>query len=80
MQVDLKVLEDSLREDTALVSIMAVNNEIGVVQPIKEIGELCRKRKIFLHTDAAQAIGKVWNLLPGLGLPASVLLNADSMS
>ena len=38
---------------------MAVNNEIGVIQPIQEIGELCRANKIFLHTDAAQAVGKI---------------------
>jgi cysteine desulfurase len=42
-----------------MVSIMAVNNEIGVAQPIKEIGAICRKRGVFFHTDAAQAVGKV---------------------
>uniref|UniRef100_A0A7E4UMB0 cysteine desulfurase n=1 Tax=Panagrellus redivivus TaxID=6233 RepID=A0A7E4UMB0_PANRE len=57
--VDLKVLEAALRPDTALVSVMTVNNEIGTLQPIKEIGELCRKKKIFFHSDAAQAVGKV---------------------
>ncbi|GBG73742.1 hypothetical protein CBR_g17082 [Chara braunii] len=57
--IDLKELEEAIREDTALVSIMAVNNEIGVVQPIKDIGEICRKRKVFFHTDAAQAVGKI---------------------
>lgn len=45
--------------ETSLVSIMTVNNEIGVQQPIAEIGKLCRERKVFFHTDAAQAIGKV---------------------
>nr|QSX72232.1 NFS1 cysteine desulfurase [Halisarca dujardinii] len=57
--VDLKVLEDAIRPDTSLVSVMMVNNEIGVTQPIKEIGEICRSKKVFLHTDAAQAVGKI---------------------
>ncbi|GMH41000.1 hypothetical protein BSKO_08910 [Bryopsis sp. KO-2023] len=57
--IDLKQLEDAMREDTVMVSVMAVNNEIGTVQPLKEIGELCRSRKIFFHTDAAQAVGKI---------------------
>lgn len=47
-------MEDAIREDTILVSIMAVNNEIGVIQPLAEIGRLCRKHKVFFHTDAAQ--------------------------
>ena len=55
----LKQLEDAMREDTAIVSVMAVNNEIGVVQPLTEIGALCRSKKIFFHTDAAQAVGKI---------------------
>jgi cysteine desulfurase len=53
-RIDLGQLADSLRPDTALVSIMAVNNEIGVRQPLAEIGALCRERKVFFHTDAAQ--------------------------
>ena len=57
--VDLELLRDSIREDTALVSVMAVNNEIGIVQPLKEIGELCREKKAFFHTDAAQMVGKL---------------------
>ena len=57
--VDLKLLEEAIRPDTSLVSIMAVNNEIGVTQPIPEIGKLCKSRKVFFHTDAAQAIGKI---------------------
>ncbi|XP_033753931.1 cysteine desulfurase, mitochondrial-like [Pecten maximus] len=57
--IDLQKLKDSIRPDTSLVSIMMVNNEIGVKQPIQEIGEICRANKIFLHTDAAQAVGKV---------------------
>jgi cysteine desulfurase len=49
---------DAIREDTALVSVMHVNNEIGVIQPITEIGAICRKQGVYLHTDAAQAAGK----------------------
>ncbi|KAL8418863.1 hypothetical protein RB594_002171 [Gaeumannomyces avenae] len=57
--VDMKELEAAIRPETALVSIMAVNNEIGVIQPIEEIGRLCRANKVFFHTDAAQAVGKI---------------------
>ncbi len=55
--VRLEDLEAAVREDTALVTIMFANNEIGTVQPIKEIGEFCRERKIPFHTDAVQAAG-----------------------
>ncbi len=57
--IDLAVLEAALREDTVLVSIMHVNNEIGVVQDIEKIGEMCRQRKIIFHVDAAQSAGKL---------------------
>ena len=57
--IDLGELEAAMRPDTALVSIMTVNNEIGVIQPMEEIGALCRSRKIYFHTDAAQALGKI---------------------
>ncbi|EGG11448.1 uncharacterized protein MELLADRAFT_51610 [Melampsora larici-populina 98AG31] len=58
--IDLKEFEAAIREDTILVSIMAVNNEIGVIQPLKEIGQIVRKHKgVFFHTDAAQAVGKI---------------------
>jgi cysteine desulfurase len=59
--LDLSVLEATLQThpDTILVSVMAVNNEIGVIQPLKEIGSLCRKYGVFFHSDAAQAIGKI---------------------
>ena len=57
--VDLKKLEAALRDDTILVSIMHVNNEIGVIQDIAAIGEICRDRKILFHVDAAQSPGKV---------------------
>lgn len=57
--VDLDDLQKSITDETILVSIMAVNNEIGVQQPIAEIGAICRERKTFFHTDAAQAVGKI---------------------
>ncbi|XP_055353724.1 cysteine desulfurase-like [Paramacrobiotus metropolitanus] len=57
--ISLSELEKAIRPDTSLVSVMFVNNEIGVKQPMKELGSLCRSKKIFLHTDAAQAVGKV---------------------
>lgn len=57
--IDLEALKTALRPDTTLVSVMFVNNEIGVIQPIAEIGELCRERGILFHVDAAQATGKV---------------------
>ncbi|HYN38491.1 MAG TPA: aminotransferase class V-fold PLP-dependent enzyme, partial [Rhodospirillales bacterium] len=57
--IDLDLLRSSIADDTVLVSIMAVNNEIGVIQPLAEIGRICRERKVFFHTDAAQAVGKI---------------------
>jgi cysteine desulfurase len=57
--VDLEMLAKALEEPTGLVSIMAANNEIGVVQPLAEIGALCRAHGTLFHTDAAQAAGKV---------------------
>jgi cysteine desulfurase len=57
--VDLGKLEAALRDDTILVTIMHVNNEIGVIQDIAAIGEICRDRKILFHVDAAQSPGKV---------------------
>ncbi|SHO58104.1 IscS subfamily cysteine desulfurase [Vibrio quintilis] len=57
--IDLKKLEAVMRDDTVLVSIMHVNNEIGVVQDIAAIGEMCRARKIVFHVDAAQSAGKL---------------------
>ena len=57
--LDLAKLEAALRDDTILVSVMHVNNEIGVIQDIGAIGELCRSRKIFFHVDAAQSAGKL---------------------
>jgi cysteine desulfurase len=57
--VDLNLLEASITDKTVLVSVMAVNNEIGVIQPLKEIGAICRKHGVYFHTDAAQAFGKI---------------------
>ena len=57
--ITLAQLEAAIRPDTILVSVMMVNNEIGVIQPIAEIGELCRSKGIIFHCDAAQAVGKV---------------------
>ncbi|KAM0022362.1 putative sulfurtransferase [Helianthus debilis subsp. tardiflorus] len=66
--VDLNELRNSIRSDTGLVSVMAVNNEIGVIQPMEEIGEICKEFGVPFHTDAAQALGKIpvdvnkWNV------------------
>jgi cysteine desulfurase len=57
--ITIEQLKEAIRPDTILVSVMWVNNEIGVVQPIAEIGELCREKGIIFHSDAAQATGKV---------------------
>lgn len=66
--IDMQDLEAAIRPDTCLVSIMTVNNEIGVIQPMEEIGKLCRSKKVFFHSDGAQAVGKIpvdvnkWNV------------------
>ncbi|XP_068302676.1 cysteine desulfurase, mitochondrial-like [Pyrus communis] len=66
--IDLDELRSSIRPDTGLVSVMAVNNEIGVIQLMEEIGEICKEFKIPFHTDAAQVLGKIpidvdkWNV------------------
>lgn len=57
--IDLSELQEAIRPDTVMVSIMAVNNEIGVIQPLMEIGKICRDAGVFFHTDAAQAVGKI---------------------
>ncbi|MGL6047359.1 MAG: IscS subfamily cysteine desulfurase [Vogesella sp.] len=57
--IDLAAFEAAIRPDTILASIMAVNNEIGVIQPIAQLGELCRARGVLFHVDAAQATGKI---------------------
>ncbi len=57
--VDLNQLADSIRDDTALVSIMTANNETGVIQPMEAISEICRKRGVLLHSDMVQSFGKI---------------------
>lgn len=58
-QIKIQDLIDSLREDTLAVSIMWVNNEIGTIQQLEEIGNICRERQIFFHSDIAQGFGKL---------------------
>lgn len=66
--IDLERLRKEIRPDTGLISVMAVNNEIGVIQPMEEIGQICKEFKVPFHTDAAQALGKIpidvekWNV------------------
>ncbi|XP_020578929.1 cysteine desulfurase, mitochondrial-like, partial [Phalaenopsis equestris] len=57
--INLDQLASAIRPDTGLVSVMAVNNEIGVVQPLEEIGRICKEKGVPFHTDAAQALGKI---------------------
>lgn len=58
-QIDLEDLRKAIRPDTVLVSIMAANNEIGTILPLKEIGTICKEKNAFFHTDAVQAIGAI---------------------
>jgi cysteine desulfurase len=57
--IDLDQLAATIRDDTLLVSVMLANNEMGVLQPVREIGQLCHERGVLLHTDATQAVGKI---------------------
>lgn len=57
--LDVEDLKAAIRPDTALVSVMGVNNEIGVVQPLADIGKVCRENKVFFHSDCAQMVGKM---------------------
>jgi cysteine desulfurase len=66
--VDPGDIEKALRPDTQLVSVMHANNETGVIQPIREIAKICRRRDVLLHTDAAQSIGKIRVQVDELGV------------
>ncbi|MEZ6116093.1 MAG: cysteine desulfurase family protein [Pirellulaceae bacterium] len=66
--VDLDQLRDSIRDDTVLVSVMLVNNEMGAIQPLAEISELCHERGVWVHSDATQALGKIPLNLKELGI------------
>lgn len=57
--IDLDTLRQAIRPDTLAVSVIHVNNEIGVMQDVAAIGQICREHKVFFHTDAAQSVGKV---------------------
>ena len=57
--IDLDMLRESITDKTILVTIMYANNEIGVIQPVAEIGKICREKGVLFHTDGVQAIGKV---------------------
>ncbi|KAG9509627.1 Cysteine desulfurase, mitochondrial [Fragariocoptes setiger] len=58
-RISLQELKEAIRPDTVMVSVMSVNNEIGTIQPLEEIGRICRENKVLFHTDAAQAVGKI---------------------
>jgi cysteine desulfurase len=66
--VDLERLEDMLRDDTLLVSVMLANNEMGVIQPLEDIARICRQRGVLLHCDATQAVGKLSLAVRNLGV------------
>jgi len=72
-QIDLDQLTDTIRDDTVLVSIMHANNETGVIQPLREISEICRAGGVLLHSDMVQSFGKVPIVVPGesRGIPQS---------
>jgi len=63
-RIDLDHLTDAIRDDTVLVSIMLANNETGVIQPLREISEICRRRGVLLHSDMVQSFGKISAVIP----------------
>jgi cysteine desulfurase len=66
--LDLNKFEDAIRDDTILASVMHVNNEIGVIQPIKELGVICKNKGIIFHVDAAQSVGKLPTNVENMGI------------
>lgn len=68
--VDLKELENAIKSDTVLISVMFANNEIGTVQPVKEIGEIAKRHGVYFHTDAVQAVGSEKIDVQALGIDA----------
>ena len=77
--LDLDALAKAMRPDTTLVSVMAVNNEIGVIQDIEKIGEMCRERGILFHVDATQAAGKIHTDIERGFIRAEVIAFDDMM-
>src|SRR5207249_4713137 len=63
-RIDLDHLSDTIRDDTVLVSVMHANNETGVIQPLREISEICRARGVLLHSDMVQSFGKLAPVIP----------------
>jgi len=66
--VDIESLKDSITKETALVSIMFANNEVGTIQPIAEIAQICKQHNVLFHTDAIQAVGKIPIDVKGIGI------------
>jgi len=81
-RVDLDQLADTIRDDTVLVSIMHANNETGVIQPLREISEICRAGGVLLHSDMVQSFGKVPIVVPSesRGIPQSYLKDSPTGS
>ena len=78
-QIDLNQLADAIRDDTVLVSIMHANNETGVIQPLREVSEICRERGVLLHSDMVQSFGKL-AVIPSSGRGGVSLADAASFA